>query len=208
MKFLLITEQFKKTRQNFQRLLKDSSAVAVVEFAMILPLLTVLTLGSFEVARYALLIQKLDRVSATMADLTARAEALTASEVDNLLDSTDYLSQPFDFNTDGMVVISSVVGRLNRDPLIIGQRRRGSIAGVSSVVGVDGGDATLPVAFKNAETGQVLEDGDGLIVAEVFYDYSPYLTLGGYLLEDMLGDTIIYRRAFFRPRLSEQTTFN
>jgi len=160
------------------------------------------------VARYALLMQKLDRVSATMADLTARAEALTASEVDNLFNSTDHLTQPFDFNTDGMVVISSIEGRLNQAPLIIGQRSRGSISGVSSVIGSNGGDATLPDAFKNQATGQVLEAGDGLIVAEVFYDYSPYFAMGSTVLEDMLGDMIIYRRAFFRPRLSEQTTFN
>ncbi|MBO6826777.1 MAG: pilus assembly protein [Sneathiella sp.] len=208
MKFLLVKERIQKAGRNFRRLMKDSSAVAMVEFAMILPMLTVLTLGSFEVARYALLTQKLDRVSATMADLTARAEALTASEVDNLFDSTDHLAQPFDFNTDGMVVISSIVGRLNQPPLIIGQRSQGNISGVNSVIGSNGGDATLPEAFKNQETGQVLEDGDGLIVAEVFYDYAPYLSLGGNLLDDILGEMIIYRRAFFRPRLSEQTTFN
>jgi len=208
MKFLLAKEKFDKTRQSLRSLLKDSSAVAMVEFAMILPMVTVLTFGSFEVARYALLMQKLDRVSATMADLTARAEALTASEVDNLFNSTDHLTQPFDFNTDGMVVISSIEGRLNQAPLIIGQRSRGSISGVSSVIGSNGGDATLPDAFKNQATGQVLEAGDGLIVAEVFYDYSPYFAMGSTVLEDMLGDMIIYRRAFFRPRLSEQTTFN
>ncbi len=207
MKKLLVLDRFRKAKRQFSSLLKDNSAVAMVEFAMILPMLTVLTLGSFEVARYALLTQKLDRVSATMADLTARAEALSADEVDNLFNSTDHLAQPFDFAAGGMVVISSVVGRAGQAPLIIGQRSRGSITDVESVIGSNGGTASLPDVFKDADD-QVLQDGEGLIVAEVFYDYEPYLTLGSGLLDGFLGDMIIYRRAFFRPRLSEQTTFN
>jgi len=208
MKRILRAGKFKK-RGLFNRLVKDNSAVAMLEFALLLPMLMMMTLGSFEVGRYALLTQKLDRISATMADLVARAEALSADEVDNLFNSTDFLAQPFDFSTSGMVVVTSVVGRAGQEPLIIGQRARGTITGVSSKIGSNGGAALLPTVFTDVG-GQTLADGEGVIVSEVFFSYSPYFTGAGgkFLGVQILKDMVIYRQAFFRPRLSEQTTFN
>ena len=191
-----------------KRFLRDKSAVAIVEFAMILPVLLVMTVGSFEVARYAFLTQKLDRISATLADLTARAEALTAAEVDNLFNSIEHLAQPFSFDEEGMVVISSVVGRAGLDPLIIGQKIQGEIPDHDSKIGTNGETATLPGVFTD-EDGQTLKDGEGLIVTEVFYSFAPYFTGGDTgILSDVLGTTTLYRQSFFRPRLSEKTTFD
>ena len=198
-----------KTARLFCRFRKDKSGLAMLEFALLLPMLLVLTLGSFEVGRYALLTQKIDRISATIADLVARAEALSATEVDNLLDATDYLAQPFEFSTSGMVIVSSIVGRDGQEPIIIGQRSRGTITGQSSKIGSDGGEATLPAAFTDAD-GQTLEEGEGVIVTEVFYNYVPYFAGAGgdFVSASFLGASIMYRQAFFRPRLSEQTTFD
>ena len=50
-----------------------------VEFALALPVLMLLMLGSAEMARFVILHQKIDRVAVTMSDLVARAE--TISEV-------------------------------------------------------------------------------------------------------------------------------
>ncbi len=187
----------------FRKFKKDQDGVALVEFAMLLPLLMLLAAGSFEVGRYALLTQKRDRIAATVGDLVARAEALTAAEIDNLFNATDFLARPFDFAGDGMVVISSVIGRNGQPPLIIGQRVRGAITGQASHVGALNGNALLPESFT-AASGQTLEDGETVIVAEVFYDYSPYMTGDIGLFNNM----IFYRNAFFRPRLSETITFN
>lgn len=208
MKRILLAEKLKKTGL-FSRFLKDRSAVAMVEFAMLLPMMMLMTIGSFEVGRYALLTQKLDRISATMADLVARAEALSAAEMDNLFNSTDHLAQPFDFTGSGMVVVTSVLGREGQDPLVIGQRSKGTVTGASSKIGSNGGSATLPGVFTDVN-GQTLADGEGIIISEVFYSYTPYFVGdGGQLLSmDLFNGTTIYRQAFFRPRLSERTTFD
>ena len=208
MKRILLAEKLRKSGL-FSRFLKDKSAVAMVEFAMLLPLIMIMTLGSFEVGRYALLTQKLDRISATMADLVARAEALSATEMDNLFNSTDHLAQPFDFTGAGMVIVTSVLGRDGMDPIIIGQRSKGTITGASSKIGSDGGSATLPTVFTDGD-GQTLAEGEGLIVSEVFYNYAPFFAGdGGKLLPmDLFNGSTMYRQAFFRPRLSERTTFN
>ncbi len=208
MKRMILTDRLRKSGI-FKRFLKDKSAVAMTEFAMLLPMLLLMTVGSFEVGRYALLTQKLDRISATMADLVARAEALSAAEMDNLFNSTDHLAKPFDFTGAGMVVVTSVLGRNGQEPLVIGQRSKGSITGVTSKIGSNGGDATLPAVFTD-EDGQTLAQDEGLIVSEVFYSYSPYFVGAGgqFFSTNFFDDLVVYRQAFFRPRLSEQTTFD
>ncbi len=184
--------------------IRNHRGLAMVEFALILPVMVLLTAGSFEVARYALITQKLDRIVATMSDLIARAdETMSAAEVANLLLSAEHLAKPFDFNSDGMVILTSVVGRAGQAPLIISQRTQGSVSGATSSIGADGGDATLPPSFVDVGSGETLADGESVIVAEIIYEYSPYLL-------DSLGffnDQIFYRDAYFRPRFSATITF-
>ncbi|WP_148301894.1 hypothetical protein [Sneathiella glossodoripedis] len=128
--------------------------------------------------------------------------------MDNLFNSTDHLAKPFDFTGSGMVVVTSVMGRNGQDPLVIGQRSKGTITGVSSKIGNDGGTATLPAVFTDVN-GQTLSEGEGVIVSEVFYSYSPYFVGAGgqFFSTNFFNDLVVYRQAFFRPRLSEQTTF-
>ncbi|WP_169569740.1 TadE/TadG family type IV pilus assembly protein [Sneathiella limimaris] len=186
----------------------NCSGVAMTEFAMLLPLIFLIAVGSFEVSRYALMTQKMDRISATVADLVARDEALTAAEMDNLLDSIEHLASPFEFDGLGMVVVTSVVGRDGKDPLIIGQKSKGSLADKSSLIGSNGGTAKLPAVFTDQD-GQTLENDEGLIVTEVFYKFSPFFAGAGgsYIADDFLSGIDIYRQSFFRPRFSERTTF-
>lgn len=192
----------------FKRFLKDQSAVAMVEFAMMVPVLLVMTVGGFEVARYALLLQKLDRITATFSDLIAREENLSAAELDNLFNSTNHLASPFDFDTNGMIVVTSVVGRDGAAPLVIAQRTKGNLVGASSEIGGEGDDATLPAVFTDAD-GNTLEQDEGVIIAEIFYDFEPYMASGSSLMTiEMFEDLQIYRKAFFRPRLTAFTTFD
>lgn len=185
---------------------RNHRGVAMVEFAMILPLLMLLAGGSFEVARYALMTQKLDRIAATLSDLIARSdvEDITEAEISNIVDSALYMAQPFDISSGSMVVLTSVQGRTGQAPEILSQRVDGSISGVSSPIGSTvGGDATLPAAFPDAGSGETLADGETLIIAEVYYDYSPYLTgsMG------FFGDMLLRARAYFRPRFTDTITF-
>ncbi len=58
-----------------RRSLGDAGNVAV-EFALALPVLMLLMLGSAEMARFVILHQKVDRVATTTSDLVARAETI------------------------------------------------------------------------------------------------------------------------------------
>ena len=62
----------------FRRILKalgrDRRGALAVEAAMAVPVLAVLLLGGVEVTRFVLLNQKLERTSATVADLVSRSD--------------------------------------------------------------------------------------------------------------------------------------
>lgn len=186
--------------------IRNHRGVAMAEFALMLPVLMLLTAGSFEVARYALMTQKLDRIAATLSDLIARStiEDITEVEISNIIDSALYMAQPFDISGDNMIILTSVQGRAGEAPEILSQRVSGSITGYSSNIGdTVGGDASLPSAFPDAGSGETLADGETLIIAEIYYDYNPYLIgeIG------FFGDMMLRARAYFRPRFTDTITF-
>lgn len=166
---------------------RDRAGSALIELGAVLPVLVLLAMAGTEVARYALLNQKLDRVASTMGDLVAQSETLTTAQVDTLFAATAPVAWPFDIANAGAVILSSVslqggAARLNW------QRRGGGALIVASQVGAAGGLATLPA-------GMILRAGDTLIVAEVWFDFAPVL------YPQVAPAARLYHRAFFRPRL-------
>lgn len=195
-----------RSQRTLRSFIRNNRGVAMVEFAMMLPILMMITAGSFEVARYALIMQKLDRIVGTLSDLVARSgnEAMSEVEIANIMDSALYMARPFDISGEAMLIVTSVEGRASQAPQILSQRVSGSVSGKDSALGTAlNGDATLPAAFPDMGSGETLNDGETLIVAELYYNYSPYLTgpLG------FFGDSVFYRDAYFRPRFTDRITF-
>ena len=54
------------------RFLRDRRGVAAIEFALILPILVLLCLGCFEVPRYVLIWQRIERAASGVSDLVAQ----------------------------------------------------------------------------------------------------------------------------------------
>ena len=173
-------------RQTFQSLAKNTRAMASVELAMAMPVLMGLLLTGAEVTRYVMLNQKMERTSATVADLVSQAESLTEGDMTNLFQITSLSMDPFPFTTMGQVIVSSVSVFGGAAPTINWQRSFGSGPG-GSTVGSEGGTATLP-------GGVTLNDGENVIVSEVFYDYQPLL------MENVMNQSNLYNYAVYRPR--------
>lgn len=187
------------TRRRLPRFLRafarDTRGSLLVELGMAMPVVMMLLLGGVEVARYVLLHQKLDRVAGTVGDLVAQAETLGSEDLDRLFDAAAHVAEPFDLSADGVVVVSSVGPDGSLTPRISWQRSGGGVLTAPSRIGVPGGTAALPPGF-------VLEDGETVIVAEVLYDYVPWI------LGDVTGPAQLYHRALFRPRFSSLATLN
>lgn len=178
----------RRPRGFFARLLRARRGSVVVEFAMAIPVLIVIALGGTEIARYTLLHQKLARTAVTMADLVSQAETLSQSDLTQLFASVGPVMDPFTMGTRGVVIVSEISASDGNPPRIDWQRTGGgTLAGETSKLGSESAYANLPSGF-------VVRDGESVIVAEVYYDYSPLFSDG------LLGNQVLYHRAMFRPR--------
>ena len=183
-------------RADLVRLLKSRNArtclgVAgnvAVEFALAAPVLMLLMLASAEMARFVILHQKVDRVAVTTSDLVARAETIKESELDDIFAAAEYVAQPFDLPNLGVVIVSAITNEDGEGPTVAWQRSGAGTASHTSQVGVEGGAATLSADFE-------VREGETAIIAEVFYDFEPFLS------ELIVEPQTLYRRAHHRPRL-------
>lgn len=143
----------------------DRRGSLAVEAAMAVPVLAVLLLGGVEVTRFVLLNQKLERTSATVADLVSRSEKIFAAELPTLFVAAGFTFDPFDLAGDGRVIVSSIYKTSGTPPRVIWQRAFGA-GGGTSAFGTQGVDAILP-------DGLVVRDGENVIVSETFFDFVP-----------------------------------
>jgi Flp pilus assembly protein TadG len=177
--------------RNFSR---DRRGSLLAEMAVTLSILTTLSLSGVELARYTLLHQKMERISASIGDLIAQAETLTETDVLNVFDAIGEVARPFAMGTNGVVIISSVSASEGSGPVLNWQRTGGGTLGLASQI------ATTPGAPAALPAGLTVIDGETVIVAEVMYDYAPWL------YDAVIGATQLYHTAYFRPRLGTLTT--
>jgi len=184
----------KKFRELWRDLWRDRSGVAMIEFAAFLPVLVLLLLGGVDLARFIIVNQKLDRVAAGMGDLVAQAQTLTTAQLNDIYAATKFIATPFDFSSNGVVIVSSVsltsgVMRINWQ-----SRGSGSLNAVSKI-GTAGGVAKLP-------TGMTVTGTNTLIAAEVYFNFTSFFGLS------LVPNTQLYHTSYFRPRLGSLNTLN
>jgi Flp pilus assembly protein TadG len=178
---------------------RAQQGVAMVEFAIALPFLAFLLMGSLEMTRYILIAQKVEKVSVTISDLVSQGNTVSSTDLTNIIQAAAQVMQPYTFGTNGYVIISSVTQTgtpsSSNKPKVNWQYSGGGTWVKSSLIGVTGGNATMP-------TGFTMVDKENVIVTEVFYNYQPLFS-GGYFT----GQSI-YKVALFKPRLGALTTLS
>ncbi|MDB5541887.1 MAG: hypothetical protein JWQ89_3614 [Devosia sp.] len=91
-----------------RRFCRDVEAVAAVEFALILPLLITLYLGTVEAATLYAADRKVATVASTMADLVSREkDTILLSRLDDYYAATATIMQPY--TTAGLTVVVSLL---------------------------------------------------------------------------------------------------
>ncbi len=171
------------------RLKRDTRGVAMVDFALMTPLLVALTMGGIEIGRFALLNQKLSRVATNTSDLVSQAEFLTEDDVAQVFVASEFSMKPFQLGGDGLIIVTSVsTGDDPNDPQINWQRSGGGAAIIGSQIGSPGGPATLPNGYQ-------MKANRNIIISEVYYNYAPFLFSGA------TSPRTLEHFAVYRPRL-------
>jgi Flp pilus assembly protein TadG len=177
-----------KAHPLIRRFWRDDYGAVAIEFGLVISTLIVILMGCFEAGRYILLNQKLDRTSTSVADLIAQADNITTAVLSDTYAAADEQTLPFDLAGHGRVVISSVYKPDTTSAKVQWQcSGGGSYTSASSAVGSEGGDADMPSTFS-------VDVGENVVVAEVFYDYQPFL------FEGIFQPSVFRHTSFMRPR--------
>ena len=107
------------------RFLPDQRGIAAVEFALVLPVMILFSMGIAEVGRFALLNLKLQHAATTLADLAARDESVSDDAMTSMLGAMDFVVRPFDLDTQGLVIVSCVGPDGGGDPTVLAQAEGG-----------------------------------------------------------------------------------
>jgi len=179
-----------RIKRILRRLRSNERGMAALELAFAVPIALGLTLNGVEITRYVLLHQKTERASMTVADLVSQGEVLSIDDLTSIFRAGAFITEPFDFNTNGAMLVTSVVGSPG-GALVEWQRAFGQNP-QSSSFGNQGSPASLP-------TGFVVADGESVVFAEIFYNYDPMFG-GNPMLGGLVGSNTVYHYAIFRPR--------
>jgi TadE-like protein len=164
-----------------------------VEFALAVPVLLLLMLGSAEMARFVILHQKMDRVATTISDLVSRAETISESQLADIFLAIGQVATPYDIANLGVVFVSSVTNPDGAGAVVAWQRSGGGSYSASSQLGAEGDEAVLPAGFE-------VREGETAIISEVYFDFTPFLS------DLIVEPQVIYRSAHHRPRLGTLET--
>ncbi len=186
----------------FSAFRRAEEGIAYFEFALMLPMLIALLMGTVEVTRYILITEKVQKVSMVVANVVAQAQSISNADMGNIVTSAAQIMQPFTFGANGYVIITSVTQTgtesVSNPPKVSWQYTGGGNMSPApgSKIGTTGGTATLPNNIP-------LNANDNIIVTEVFYNYTPMMANNG-----ILGSNLIYQVGLFKPRLGALSTLS
>lgn len=175
-------------RRSCRQWLSDRAGNVAVEFALIAPILIALFLGTAELTRYVLAVQKMNRVASSVSDLVARADGISESALNDIFAAASSIADPFDFANDGRMIVSGIANPSGAGPVIAWQRVSPGNIVVQSEFGTEGGNADLGQGIS-------LRLGETMIAVETFYDFDPVIT------NDYIAAQQVYTSAFNRPRI-------
>lgn len=163
------------------RLRGDTSGVALLEFALTLPILLLLSLTGAELTNYITTKMRISQIALHLADNAARIgsgsqlslKTISESDINDLFTGAQMQSGELDLNTNGRIILSSV----EPDPSnsgkykIVWQRCKGLKTSHLSTYGVAGNNNLTGVGPTGRKT--TAPAGGVAMFVEVYYVYTP-----------------------------------
>lgn len=187
----VVISQFGFIRRRF---LLAQQGMAMVEFAIALPVLMTLFYGTVEVTRYILITQKVEKLAHSVADMTAQSATASAASLNQVMAAASDIMSPYTVGVNGRILISSLYRAPNTvDAKINWRYEGGGTLSAISALGAVAATPTMPSAFT-------FDERENVIAAEVYYRFSPLIST------QFFGTTTIYRIAFYKPRFGALLT--
>lgn len=200
---------------SLHRFRRDYSGLALMEFALILPVLLLMVFGGIEITRLVLFHQKIDNATSGVANVITQLDfdTVPCSELQWARNTLMIEAmRPFDFEDGGSMVISAVEARHanenNPDNNVPLQQRvawQWSPDTAASLIGTQGAAANgsgWPLSFRRAPNDGGMFHNERVIAVETFYSYTPVIPF----LKDLFDldvENSVYKVAFFRSRFGK-----
>ncbi len=178
----LIESPAERLRCRLGALAGDERGVSAVEFALLLPVMVTLYLGTVEVSQGIAADRKVSLTARTAADLVSQVSSVSNSDMTNVLNATATVMSPFGAANLKVTVTSVKIDANGAATVAWSDTLNGAARAVGSSV-------TLPAALKIPNSY--------LIWSEVEYSYKPTV---GYLIS---GTLALKDQIYMRPRLSD-----
>jgi Flp pilus assembly protein TadG len=176
---------FLRLPETFTCFSRDERGVSAVEFAMLLPLMITLYLGTVEISQGVGIDRKVTLTTRTVADLASQVSSINNSDMSNLLAASSSVVAPYDTSKLKVTVSAVVIDSSGTAKIAWSDTLNGTKRTVGTTV-------TLPAALNVASTT--------LIWSEVSYAYQPAI---GYVVTGTLN---LSDQIYMRPRLSDTVT--
>lgn len=172
-----------------KRLKKDQKGIAAVEFALILPLMAMLLLGTFEFGQAFTVDRRVTQAASSVADLVAQSETIDDAELDTIMDLAAAILAPYDANLLN-VEVTSVVADGDGDTTV-----GWSYAKDGGTPHAEGSDYSM-----TGELANLISPSNSVIIAKATYNYTPII--GSFLL----GGVNLEETFYLRPRRNAVVT--
>jgi Flp pilus assembly protein TadG len=164
-----------------KRLARDRSAVAALEFALILPIMLTLYIGGIQVSEALSINRKVSHVASTLADLVTQSKTITDTNMTNIFDASASVMAPYS-DTPLQITVSEIyIDSTGTAKVKWSDARNATAPATGSVV-------TLPAAIAVADSY--------VVTAVAHYPFTPGI---GYVLTGSFDLTSTY---YLRPRLT------
>ena len=152
----------------FKSFLRDTQAVAAVEFALVLPLMLALYLGSVEAARLYTADRKVATLASSLADLVSRQrDTITTTQLNDYFTAANNIMQPIGTTNLGEIV-SLVKVDSTGNATVSWSVAKGTATARNA-------NSAFPLA-ATTQINQLARNASGwLIAAEVTYPYVPMI---------------------------------
>lgn len=177
------------------RFVRAERGVAAIEFALILPFMLVVYLGSMEASTLISVDRKVQSVAGTIGDLVARADGtLTATQIQDYFRAASGIMTPY--SSDPVLQVVTAVNVQNGEATVAWSRQYKD--GVYSAITPHAENAPYPLpAEMIAISGE-----QTVIVGEASYSFTP---LFGMIFNQPVN---LYRSSFYLPRFGGSITVN
>lgn len=185
-----------------RRLAREDRGIALVEFALALPLLLGLTLGALEMSNYIIASNTVQRLATASADMLSQTGvnniSTSEAQIYDMFYALDVAAKPLDMRNRGRVILSVLKGVTQPDgsvrneyaDQVYAQQFDGGFTGAAPILGCRL-TATLPTY------GRTLPANEIMVHAQVSYQYAPILgsarTLSYFSVPPVITRTAVFR---------------